>query len=125
MCSKKKKGHGGLKTERQRLGLKIRTARETLSIGQEELAHAMDMPVSLLHKYETGTRMVPIAELFRFATFLKVDLAWFFTEPGSRSARMRNASNEAQAIIKAFSRIKDPDTRRLLIELARSLNKKE
>jgi len=62
------------------LGLRIRQAREHLSLSQEDLAAAVGKDQGAVSEYENGRRKLAVTDLPRFATVLEVPLSYFFEE---------------------------------------------
>lgn len=63
------------------IGRRIRQARETAGMTQEELGRALGVSGVAVGHYERGARAVGIADLERIANILRRPLTWFLHTP--------------------------------------------
>ena len=54
--------------------MRLRELRDSRGMSQQEVADAIDLPVSTYRKYEYGNRQVPLEVLFQLADFYEVSL---------------------------------------------------
>lgn len=110
-----------------------------MRISQTRLGQAVGVTFQQVQKYESGTNRVGASNLFRIARALGVDVTYFFEGlPGERSdpfnyavAGMSDtpqpeiedpaASRESLELMHSFFRIADPQVRRRLLQLVRTL----
>ena len=64
----------------KRLGLKLRRARESLDLTQEELSKSVGLSSEFISLIEVGKRSPSLASLKKISNFLKKDMAYFLTE---------------------------------------------
>ncbi|MBZ0283502.1 MAG: helix-turn-helix domain-containing protein [Anaerolineae bacterium] len=65
---------------REQIGSKIRQARETQGLTQEELAVRLKKTKAAVSSYETGNRVIRVTELPELAKALGVPITFFFEE---------------------------------------------
>lgn len=63
---------------KKQIGMRIRKARETLGISQEELGFRIGKSQDAISDYETGRRGIQSSELPIFANALEVPIAYFY-----------------------------------------------
>ena len=66
--------------DRQKLGERLRTAREYVGLKQEDVARHLCIPRSALSHAEAGQRKVEALELTRMAKLYQRPLSWFTGE---------------------------------------------
>lgn len=114
------------------LGMQIKRARGAAGISEEGLAAKLGVTVARLSAIEDGTERLTARSLFAIATILGHSVSYFFDDldvepapvltsnmsrPTSHAARLA----ETNALIAAFYRIADIDTRRDVIRLVRGI----
>ncbi len=114
------------------IGMQIKRARGAAGLSEQALASKLDLPVARLAAIEDGTERLTARALFDIATILGRSVSYFFDDlavepapvmtsvvpiPASQSARLA----ETNALIAAFYRIPDIDTRRDVIRLVRGI----
>lgn len=130
------------------VGRRLRERRALLGMSQERLAELLGITYQQVQKYERGANRIGSSRLHDIATFLDVPVAFFFAgldEPETRLGGLADApaaflfdaaageaapppagepaaySREAMDLARAFNRIRDPEVRRRLLDLARAL----
>jgi transcriptional regulator with XRE-family HTH domain len=106
-----------------------------LGMSQEKLADALGLTFQQVQKYEKGTNRIGASRLQTLAGILGVPISFFFEGgPGSnRAASQKTAlsdmdfitevlkTTEGQALVRAFSQIKDVRLKRRLVDLVELL----
>ncbi len=95
-------------TEEERLGRKVKDAREFLGLSQESVATAMDLPRATISAIEAGKRKVTGTELRRFAELYKRNLDYFFENT------VRPEDEVAAALFRATRDLKETDREQVL-----------
>jgi transcriptional regulator with XRE-family HTH domain len=120
------------------VGRQIRQRRAALGVSQEQLAGVLGVSFQQVQKYERGVNRVGASRLHDLARALDVPIGFFFDHaPGSRPGLagavrgMRETQQgldddilnrrETLDLVRAFSNILDPDVRRHVLDLVRSL----
>jgi len=114
------------------VGERVRLRRKLLGMSQVSLSESLGITFQQLQKYEKGVNRVGASRLQRIAEVLGVPIGFFFDEEKSRAAGLRLsadtdevahfiASKEGLALTRAFIAIENPNIRRRLLALARSL----
>lgn len=65
------------------LGYRLRAARETVGLTQEEMAQRLGLTLAAYNRYEQAQRRMPVAELRRAAEILGRPPSYFLGEPAS------------------------------------------
>ncbi|GAB6044316.1 helix-turn-helix domain-containing protein [Endothiovibrio diazotrophicus] len=105
----------------ERVGERIRNARESLGWGVSQLAKTMGVSRQTLHKWESGEIVSPRPDqLFKLARKLNRDPEWLITgkEPP------RASSEEQHRLLTHFARL-DPALRQSILTLICSLPPRE
>ena len=68
-------------SERKKLAVKLRAARETAGLTQREVARRLTIPQSTISELENGQRRLDVAELLLLAELYGRSAMWFL-EPG-------------------------------------------
>ncbi|MBZ9792375.1 helix-turn-helix domain-containing protein [Rhizobium sp. 3T7] len=114
------------------VGERVRLRRKLLGMSQVSLSESLGITFQQLQKYEKGVNRIGASRLQRIAEVLGVPIGFFFDEGKSQAAGLRLsadtdevahfiASKEGLALTRAFIAIEDPNIRRKLLALARSL----
>jgi len=77
--------------EYQSLILRVREAREEAGLTQEDVAKALQRPLSFVSKCELGERRIDPIDLKKFARLYKNPIEFFYESP--RAASRRRKSN--------------------------------
>lgn len=100
----------------ERIGERIRSAREALGLSREQLGRAVGMSRQSVRLWENGEIRSPRAEtLLRLARRLRKDPEWIING-GNRG---EEGCNELDALAIHFQRL-SPDTRQAILELVKS-----
>jgi transcriptional regulator with XRE-family HTH domain len=124
------------------VGNRIRLRRTLLGITQEKLADKLGLTFQQIQKYEKGENRVSSSRLFELTRMLSVEMSFFFDEmseqvqeqtpsrllsikalPELDDARDPTAKRETLELVRAYYKIPDPDIRRRLTDLVRSLSR--
>jgi transcriptional regulator with XRE-family HTH domain len=109
------------------VGARIRTRRVFLGLSQTKLADALGLTFQQVQKYERGDNRVSASTLVRVARALDTSVAALVGEGDAASSdgpMFRHlATPGAFDLLEAFVKIPDPEVRRAVIRLARSLAK--
>lgn len=111
-------------------------------MSQEKLAEAIGLTFQQVQKYERGTNRIGSSRLFDLARVLEVPVAYFFEDMSSNVAarspsRIRGfadskpepyesdpmARRETLELVRAYYRITDPQIRKRVFELAKTLGR--
>lgn len=116
------------------VGQRVRLRRTLLGMSQEKLGDALGLTFQQVQKYERGANRIGASRLFDLAKALQVPIGFFFddlpeplrdgVDPGlaeSRSDDDPMQQRETIELVRAYYRISDPNARRKLYELARSI----
>lgn len=119
------------------VGGRIRLRRMMNGLSQERLGEHMGLTFQQIQKYEKGANRVGASRLFQLAQVLEVPVSYFFddldtgsdqpglsgfSEPGSQDFVLEFLnSREGLELNRAFVKIQDPEIRRRVIDLVRSL----
>jgi transcriptional regulator with XRE-family HTH domain len=127
------------------VGSRIRLRRTLLGMSQERLGEALGLTFQQIQKYERGTNRVGASRLYDLARVLDVPISFFFddmpetlaTHYGTPAQRRAAGFAEAQEgfgsgedtmsrretleLVRAYYRIADPQVRKRIFELIKSL----
>ncbi|MGC0372339.1 MAG: hypothetical protein DGJ47_001051 [Rickettsiaceae bacterium] len=117
---------------------KLKMRRIMLGMSQQDIGKAVNVSIQQIQKYEKATNRIASGKLYTLAKFLKVPITYFFEHNNDGGQVITNAfaedheeydaSDESVAsekevvhLIKAFSDVKSPQTRKKVIELIKSM----
>lgn len=116
------------------VGKRLRLRRNLLGMSQEALGKAVGLTFQQVQKYEKGTNRIGAGRLFDFAKILSVPIAYFFEGLEEGATAKGFAENEASdfeyedmsnkesmALIRAFNKVSDPQVRKRILGLVKSL----
>jgi transcriptional regulator with XRE-family HTH domain len=122
------------------VGSRVRLRRTLLGMSQEKLGEAIGLTFQQVQKYERGANRIGSSRLFDLARVLDVPVSYFFEEmtpetaartPSrikglgeSRVARLEPdpmVRRETLELVRAYYRIGDPQVRRRLFDLTKTL----
>ena len=122
------------------VGKRLRQRRSLLGMSQEKLAEGVGITFQQIQKYERGSNRIGASRLYQFSIILGVSVSYFFEEmPDDPQAdgqpTAAGMSDQSQAsfatdimarretleLVRAYYRIADPEVRKRILELARSL----
>jgi transcriptional regulator with XRE-family HTH domain len=114
------------------IGKRMRALRLERGLSQTELGNLLGVTFQQIQKYEKGANRVAAGRLQRVAESLEVPITFFYA--GSTTDRPENADSDsvdvglgfletagAVRLVRAFSRIRDPEMRRALVELTEKI----
>lgn len=122
----------------KKVSRKLKMRRIMLGCSQHDLGKAVGVSIQQIQKYEKATNRISSGKLFAFSKFLKVPVTYFFDESDDSSniieaifaedqsvydASDKDAVTEKEivSLIKAFSEVKNPQSRRKIIELVKTM----
>lgn len=103
--------NGEARTEHIEVGQRLRSARETLGLTQEDVAAALNIPRTSMIAMEAGKRNVTALELRRLGRLYRRDVAWLLGE-GPETADAAAAEN--QALFRATAQLSEEDKEQVL-----------
>ncbi len=117
------------------VGARIRIRRKVLGMSQSTLAEALELTFQQVQKYERGINRVSASKLYEMARTLDVPIAYFFhglPAPNAEAEQSMRTTDRALAeylmtpgafdMLRAFSRISEPDVRGRIIALLDTLS---
>jgi transcriptional regulator with XRE-family HTH domain len=122
------------------VGARMRMRRTLLGLSQEKLAAALGITFQQVQKYERGVNRVGASRLYDLSRILEVPVAFFFDEMefgGKSKSKLSLASpkaglagdelndRETLELIKAYKSIKNASVRKSVLDMIRSLAKKQ
>jgi transcriptional regulator with XRE-family HTH domain len=116
------------------VGQRIKRAREQAGMSNRDLASRLGMAAARVAGFEAGTERLTARQIFEIATIMEKSVSYFFADLVSGNGQQEAASvddaalggpaarlAETRALIAAFHRILDSDTRRDIIRLLRGI----
>lgn len=114
------------------VGTRVRVRRMVLGMSQERLADALGLTFQQVQKYEKGINRIGASRLYDMSRVLSVPVQFFYEElpngaegfaDGGGPAYMAEflGTREGLDLNKAFARITDPNVRKRVVDLVRSL----
>ncbi|TGD36362.1 XRE family transcriptional regulator [Brevibacterium aurantiacum] len=94
-------------TMQARLGARLKEARETLGITQEDAATAVGIPRTAIVSMERGTRNVSATELSVMASLYRRSVPWLLGEPS-------DAPVDGNALFRATASLSEADKKQVL-----------
>ncbi len=123
------------------VGGRIRLRRMMNGLSQERLGEQLGLTFQQIQKYEKGANRVGASRLFQLSQVLEVPVSYFFDDLDSGSHGQHSAgfaesksqdfvleflnSREGLELNRAFVKIQDPQVRRRVIDLIRSMTEDE
>jgi transcriptional regulator with XRE-family HTH domain len=108
------------------VGARVRERRRAIRMSQFALANQLGVTFQQVQKYERGDNRVSASTLVRVAQALDTSVAALVGEDGARSERpmfRHLAMPGAFELLDSFAKIGDPEVRRAVLRLAKSLAK--
>ena len=123
------------------VGMKIKLKRSSLGITQSELGDLIGVTFQQVQKYEKGANRIGAGKLYEIATILNVPISYFFE--GIVNDKLQSTLNDVKEnaeydynsvdvpekeitnLLKFFTRIQDKKISSGVVELAKSLSKKD
>ncbi len=121
------------------VGSRVRLRRTLLGLSQEKLGEAVGLTFQQIQKYERGANRIGASRLFEFSRILDVPVSFFFDDMSDRvmsgDAMASGMADQPQQsldpdpltrretleLVRAYYRIGDPQVRKRLFELTKSL----
>lgn len=126
------------------VGSRVRLRRTLLGLSQEKLGEAVGLTFQQIQKYERGANRIGASRLFEFSRILDVPVSFFFDDMSDRLASGDTSTDggmsdqgqspldpdpltrrETLELVRAYYRIGDPQVRKRLFELTKSLGHSE
>lgn len=124
-----------------RVSKRLKMRRLLLGLSQEEVGKAADVSIQQVQKYEKATNRIACGKLYSFSKLLKVPIGYFFNQIEESDSILGNAfveeseeyngdkprndgvtEKEIILLIRAFSDVKDPQVRKKIVELVKSMS---
>ncbi len=121
------------------VGARVRLRRTLLGMSQEKLGEAIGLTFQQVQKYERGANRVGASRLYDLSRVLEVPVSFFFDdmpeEVSSKSVHERREMSESPdpfdndpmnrretlELVRAYYRITDPNQRKKIFELVKSM----
>jgi len=116
------------------VGSRVRLRRTMVGLSQEKLGDQLGVTFQQVQKYEKGSNRIGASRLQEIATALSVPVAFFFEDApdtGSEAGGMAEGKStyvmdflktpEGLQLNQAFQRIKEPQVRKRVLDLVKSL----
>ncbi|MEQ9643681.1 MAG: helix-turn-helix transcriptional regulator [Alphaproteobacteria bacterium] len=116
------------------VGGRVRLRRTLMGMSQEKLGEALGLTFQQVQKYERGTNRIGSSRLYQLSRILDVPVSFFFddmadegaatgfAEPGQAGFEHDQMTRrETLELVRAYYRITDPQVRRRVYELMKSL----
>jgi transcriptional regulator with XRE-family HTH domain len=109
------------------VGRRVRALRLEKGMSQTDLGAELGITFQQIQKYEKGTNRIGAGRLQRIAEVLDVPVSVFFADGSSAPARGRDSLFElvdtgaALRLLRAYSRISDPQVKQALASLAEKI----
>ena len=117
------------------VGARVRMRRLMLNLSQTELGDAVGVTFQQVQKYEKGANRIGAGRLQQISNFLQVPIPFFFEglPPSARPSKAAGdgralsdiskftATSEGLALIKAFTKIREPKLRRCIVRLIEAI----
>lgn len=116
---------------------RIKMRRMMLGLSQHDLGEAVDVSIQQIQKYEKATNRISSGKLFALSKFLRVPINYFynpsedktllttpkFAEESEGYDANDNIASEKEVVslVKAFTDIKSPQSRKKIIELVKTM----
>lgn len=121
------------------VGSRVRLRRMIIGMSQEALGQAVDLSFQQIQKYEKGGNRIGAGRLYRIAKVLGAPIQFFFDEYDAPAAAATGFAEDGLAdsvtallhspegvqLCRYFSSIKDPQVKRRVLDLVRSIAQTE
>ena len=121
------------------VGTRLKIRRLELGYSQNKIGEMTGITFQQVQKYEKGLNRIGSSRLYEFAKILKVPVSYFFEQyeltfgnngiladnKASFDDNTEISEKEILTLIKNFTAIKDPNVRKSIITLTKTLSKKE
>ena len=99
------------KSEQEEVARRLRSARETLGLTQEDVASALGIPRTSMIAMEAGRRNVTALEIRRLARIYRREVAWIL---GEVPETINGQAPENEALFRATASLSDADKEQVL-----------
>lgn len=118
------------------VGSRVRLRRTLLGMSQEKLGGALGLTFQQVQKYERGTNRIGSSRLYQLSRILDVPVSFFFDDMPDEAAAQGEgmaestqtrfdqqdlAKRETLELVRAYYRILEPNIRKRLFDLVKSL----
>jgi transcriptional regulator with XRE-family HTH domain len=114
------------------VGRTVKERRISLGLSQSEIAEALGLTFQQVQKYEKASNRISASKLYALASVLKVPIYYFFqgldtsampgfAEPPADYVMDVEAQRDQREMSRLLTRIDNPEARRQLLELAKTL----
>lgn len=115
-----------LAAEDQAIAARIVALRKSRGLSQSVLANALGVTFQQIQKYESGTNRITADRLAKLAVLFEVPVSAFFDEPDEPQPFATRLSSllsldGAKELAQAYAEIENPETRRAVLNLVRTL----
>jgi transcriptional regulator with XRE-family HTH domain len=116
---------------------RLKMRRMMLGLSQQDVGKAVEVSIQQVQKYEKATNRISSGKLFTLSKFLKVPISYFYNqyedssniignfaeESATYDANDANAPTEKEIItlVKSFGEIRNPQSRKKIIELVKTM----
>ena len=119
------------------VGRRVRHRRTLLGLSQEKLGEAVGLTFQQIQKYERGANRISASRLYALSHILDVPVPFFFEDMPPEISGEKSVPSHAEGIqeefdpltkretlelVRAYYRIKDPNVRKRLYNLFKSLS---
>lgn len=118
------------------VGSRVRLRRMLIGMSQEKLGEQLGLTFQQVQKYEKGSNRIGASRLYQIAQILGVPVQFFYDDMGTTSVSGQGfsegeagenvmdfvSSSEGLALNRAYAKITEPQLRRRILELVRSLS---
>jgi len=118
------------------VGARVRLRRTLVGMSQEQLGGKLGLTFQQVQKYEKGTNRISASRLWEISRILEVPVEFFFSgspEPmpnavagfsdiGQSPIAANPPSSDSLQLLRHYTRISDPRTKRAIVELAKALS---
>ena len=92
----------------QKIGYRLYLRRKMLKLTQKNIAELLHVSFQCVQKYERGQIALSLYNLYKLASFLSVDISYFFQETESdKQSKIKKQDLRLQILLKNFANIKD------------------
>ncbi|MFK7901664.1 MAG: helix-turn-helix domain-containing protein [Nitratireductor sp.] len=122
------------------VGSRVKLRRTMIGMSQEKLGENLGITFQQIQKYEKGTNRIGASRLQAISNILNTPIAFFFEDaPGSGGTSQAGfsetgstnfvvdflSSSEGLQLNRSFVKIKDPNVRRKIVELVKTLSNED
>jgi transcriptional regulator with XRE-family HTH domain len=105
----------------RQIGARVRDGRLAAGMTQQEVAACLGISYQQMQKYEAGVNSIPASRLYLFSRMFDMPLTFFFEVPFAAD-QLEFDSREGRTLARIFSQIDDPQKRRHMLALVKTLS---